>query len=1022
MLQKKPKAQKTRQPVIKVGANWIKLPDFSLAPQLYNSIKVKNRIQHHIFIQHLNMFYEDITCVLRSFGQYPRLNGLLTLRYECSHESCERQYKIFQAVGNNFSVYRSNNRSNHIEGQKITRHVRGSQRVDVKSKLETMSAEEYLKFCEKNVDQRLIDDGNLQDCISYSSAAKMRSEVIQQKDFDKDDIIDLLMMKIHQDSSDKNHPDSSPNINSYIRRINLDPFSVTLFSDEQFNCLKLIKNSSLNEPVTVYFDATGSVARHGTKKIFYYAGVTPDTSIPLAANDHRKVLPLFENISGAHDTFNISLLLMEYKFEFQKKFPSMDWPITHAVSDFSYAILNAICLSWNSMKLIEYINCLHDWATSNSNQSLQRILTFIHICCCHLPKNFSNDVKENFPKLDGEQQTILKECFAGMFGILDITVLQHIWTQFSTLLLSKYVNDNVKTALANLAKIMVSEEKRPDREDDDDEEVEEYFPLDEKPPNSGDYTALYKNSKFFQQFKHLTFVESFAVEAGTQLNSFYSPQFAEMFLQKYIAILPLWTLFERNANSLAEGHFKDTKKRIINDRLLYGQPPLKCGRLVKLLGTRVDEVTRSIVMGIPRYRCTGQKRKSAEKMKTMAEKKRNTISSSSAVNPIKEQENVAVLASPSASILSLYKTIKSIKSSSEFATPATPVTPRTAEASTSLVDGIDNPNVTENWNRKSKRKFSHFLKRSFNKINTSSTQLSKILTKSSNLKKRNSNSIKKLKNGLVDHPPTYLAYEGRHDFVVAKNSVEKLKLYQSDFKTLMDGELSLSTVQYILPMILTQSGKLGIRFVVQSGSIRFSDLKNIFDSKILFLLNISENPSLAIINLQHKCFSYLNSADSDSEIDEIEFKEFYNFVELNNKKFGTKYEFNLKRLPYRLEKNPNSAVSTLHFIQQYIYKTKEQPFVAADYRLELQHRILRTSTDMRKTCIICGTLEDGDWVCCDYCDRWSHLTCIGKTAEEVKEDTVHYFCIICEANTSKDELKSLIENIESDLETINEES
>lgn len=55
---------------------------------------------------------------------------------------------------------------------------------------------------------------------------------------------------------------------------------------------------------------------------------------------------------------------------------------------------------------------------------------------------------------------------------------------------------------------------------------------------------------------------------------------------------------------------------------------------------------------------------------------------------------------------------------------------------------------------------------------------------------------------------------------------------------------------------------------------------------------------------------------------------------------------------------------------------------------------------------------------CDYCNRRTHLSCIKKTEDDVKEDAIHYFCIICEANTTKSQLKSLFTDV---LETILED-
>lgn len=64
-------------------------------------------------------------------------------------------------------------------------------------------------------------------------------------------------------------------------------------------------------------------------------------------------------------------------------------------------------------------------------------------CCGHLSKNYSKDVNEYFPKLNKQNQTVLKEIFAGMFDLESLNTLLDIWKKISTILLSKYQDENV---------------------------------------------------------------------------------------------------------------------------------------------------------------------------------------------------------------------------------------------------------------------------------------------------------------------------------------------------------------------------------------------------------------------------------------------------------------------------------------------------------------------------------------------------------------------------------------------------
>lgn len=535
----------------------------------------------------LNKTYTDVPCILKSYGKYGRSFERLTLRYKCAHShqgvnDCYRLYKVFQIQGNEFDLYRNDKDVTHNAETKIVGHVRGEHRKEVTAKIGEMGVEEYVAECSRNADPELLRQGNLQDTISLSAAEKMKSEYLQSLDFDKDDIIDLLLLKIHQDFSVKDPNEFG--ISGYIRRIGLIPFFVTMFSDEQLRIVKMLETF-----FSVYVDATGSVVKSGEKKIFYYAGVTPDTSLELNPKERHKVLPLFECISNAHDGFNIGVLLSEFKTEFHKMFPTMPWPIKHAVTDFSYALLNAICWSWNQKKLIDYINCIYDSLKSKTPW----------------PELLSQQV----PNMDSEQQSILKEIFAGMFDVKELQTLEKIWINLSKILLSKYADAEVEASLKEPCEIMVPEDQLLQNHEnhEQDEEIAQYFSKEEI-PLTVDHKPAYQNSGFYQHFKNIMSTESFE-KKDAQINSFYSPIFANMLLQKYISILPLWTCFERKANSLVEGHFKDTKKTMIAKQNKYGAPSLKPGRFIRLTEGRVTTVIHSMQQQLPRYRNTGQKRK-----------------------------------------------------------------------------------------------------------------------------------------------------------------------------------------------------------------------------------------------------------------------------------------------------------------------------------------------------------------------------------------------------------------------------
>lgn len=340
---------------------------------------------------------------------------------------------------------------------------------------------------------------------------------------------------------------------------------------------------------------------------------------------------------------------------------------------------------------------------------------------------------------------------------------------------------------------------------------------------------------------------------------------------------------------------------------MYGPPPLKTGRLLHLIENRVQEVTRSIQNGIPRYRLTGQKRKFTGDSHPTAQKTRKKAAGG--------QESAS-----SNSILRLYKTIRNKTSERKSISPL-PTTPTTSSAtpSSSHADGIDNPKVEEQWNRKPKRKFSYFNKGTLKKIQRSPTQLKKYWKEHQKKKNSKTLSSKRMKNGLIDNPGTYIAPQS--NFVVAKNSAVKQKLYQSDYKTLVAGDPSINALNYILSMIISQSGKTEVQFKFGGGSsIVFDQLKKkTVQSTTWFLLDNNGTHSLTIINFRKRTFSFVSPPTLHSPEGEAVFLEFEKQVEEHNNSCGTKLKFAIKLLDHQIVKEPGDITASLiHFTEQYL--------------------------------------------------------------------------------------------------------
>lgn len=190
---------------IRIGGKWMKMGTFDIPhtelEKIYDGYKFINGYNDY-FIKTLNTGMNDVPCVFTSNGPYKRKHSLWTLRYECRHGQCERINKVFQISKTHYMVVRNFKEITHEEGNPICRPVKANKREEAKKKLSKMFADKYLAECEDGADTTLYQKGNLQDMILIDAAKQIRCEAIYEQDFHKDEIIDLLLMKLSEEDND----------------------------------------------------------------------------------------------------------------------------------------------------------------------------------------------------------------------------------------------------------------------------------------------------------------------------------------------------------------------------------------------------------------------------------------------------------------------------------------------------------------------------------------------------------------------------------------------------------------------------------------------------------------------------------------------------------------------------------------------------------------------------------------------------------------------------------------------------
>jgi len=216
-------------------------------------------------------------------------------------------------------------------------------------------------------DPKMLAAGNLSNIYSKNALQMARNEKLAENDLHWDDVADLILRC--RKERDLCSPDDI-----YVHQAS-DPIVCLFFSVKHFTSIQSVIDKS-----SLVFHLDGSVVRKINakgKRVFYYAGVV---------NIDGKIIPLLNFVSSEHNIAAISYYLMRFKHCFGQK-----WPIFRTVVlDFSMALLNAVCESWNKLSLIDYINNCYKYCKSDEpNQQFIVIL----LCGSHFQHMISRCVK-----------------------------------------------------------------------------------------------------------------------------------------------------------------------------------------------------------------------------------------------------------------------------------------------------------------------------------------------------------------------------------------------------------------------------------------------------------------------------------------------------------------------------------------------------------------------------------------------------------------------------------------------------
>ena len=153
-------------------------------------------------------------------------------------------------------------------------------------------------------------------------------------------------------------------------------------------------------------DATGTLVRdlEGQKRSLYYCLIASDVN-----------LPVLEFVSTSHTGDTLSYVMKRFLADVRIVNGGRSIQPGHIVTDFSYAIINAVLDAFNHQTLCDYLNyCFSVFQYKQSASSL-RSRTFVGLCVSHMIKAVSNRLKSN-----GKKKCVRKKILV-MFAALTTT-------------------------------------------------------------------------------------------------------------------------------------------------------------------------------------------------------------------------------------------------------------------------------------------------------------------------------------------------------------------------------------------------------------------------------------------------------------------------------------------------------------------------------------------------------------------------------------------------------------------------
>lgn len=154
-------------------------------------------------------------------------------------------------------------------------------------------------------------------------------------------------------------------------------------------------------------------------RFFYYALII--TFKNNKTDRDRTSFPISELITSSHNVDSINSWLSSTRLFLEDEITNFKWPyFQRIITDKSFANLNALNIAFNRMTLSEYLNLSYNHLTKNVEIENK---VKIHLCCCHVMKIISEDIKAH---IDKEYAGFIIEVFASIFNTDSLDDIKYI--------------------------------------------------------------------------------------------------------------------------------------------------------------------------------------------------------------------------------------------------------------------------------------------------------------------------------------------------------------------------------------------------------------------------------------------------------------------------------------------------------------------------------------------------------------------------------------------------------------------